>query len=372
MDLMIPLGQNNTLAEYMILSGADNRPPMLDKDLYDSWKSIMELYMQNREHGIMILESVENELPKIYGKEFNYGCKLINDMNIYNMKMEQFQVNTKFLNSLSPEWSLAVMVFSPGDDPIACLNKAIAFLTAVASTRECTQPKQPRNAAWYKDKVMLAEAQEAGQILDEEQLTEDLDTYDSDCDDISNAKAVLMANISNYGSDVISETLQAYYDDVGISHQTLVARTLQQNGVVERRNRTLVEAVRTMLIFSKAPLFLWAKAVVTTCFTQNRSLIRRRHNKTPYELIHDRKPDLTYFLIFGALGYPKNNDEHPSKLKPKANIRIFVGYAPVKKSYRIYNRRIRMIMETIHVEFDELKAMAFEHSFRTRASTYDS
>ncbi|GJZ99202.1 hypothetical protein Tco_0671753, partial [Tanacetum coccineum] len=60
MDSMIPIGQKNTLAEYMILSGADNRLPMLDKDLYDSWKSIMELYMQNREHERMILESVEH------------------------------------------------------------------------------------------------------------------------------------------------------------------------------------------------------------------------------------------------------------------------------------------------------------------------
>nr|GEV97524.1 hypothetical protein [Tanacetum cinerariifolium] len=185
-----------------------------------------------------------------------------------------------------------------------------------------------------------------------------------------NGKKYIPVIVNDYSR--FTWTLQAYYDDVGISHQTLVARNLQQNGVVERRNRTLVEAVRTMLIFSKAPLFLWAKAVVTTCFTQNHSLIRRRHNKTPYELIHDRKPDLTYFLIFGALGYPTNDDEHPSKLKPKANIGIFVGYAPVKKAYRIYNRRIRMIMETIHVEFDELKAMASEHSFRTRASTYDS
>nr|GEX46641.1 hypothetical protein [Tanacetum cinerariifolium] len=71
--------------------------------------------------------------------------------------------------------------------------------------RKCTQPKRSRNAAWYKDKAMLVEALEAGQILDEEQLaflTEDIDTYDSDCDDVSNAKAILMANISNYGSEV--------------------------------------------------------------------------------------------------------------------------------------------------------------------------
>ncbi|GKD09121.1 retrovirus-related pol polyprotein from transposon TNT 1-94 [Tanacetum coccineum] len=494
----------------MILSGADNHPLMLDKDLYDSWKSRMELYMQNREHKRMILESVENGplfwptveengvtrikkyaelsaaekiqdiilqgLPadiyslvnhhrvakdlwervqllmqgtslskqekecKLYDafdkfthikgeslhKYYLRFTQLINDMNIYNMKMEQFHVNTKFLNSLPPEWSkcvtdvklvkdlhttnfdqihaylekhelhanevhllrernqdllafvanqqmtpphfnsvfiqqssasttvstisisinsshstlliylsittstqsfirstiisisvsnessnlicFVVPVFSPGDDPIACLNKAMAFLTVVASSRfpstnnqlstssnprnqatiqdgrvtvqqvqgtgyksnatssggnnasgqarvvkcyncqgeghmarQCTQPKRPRNAAWYKEKAMLDEAQEAGQILDEEQLafladlrvpdgqaiqtiilnnaafqTDDLDTYDSDCDDILNAKAVLMANISNYGSDVISEVphFETYLNDM--------------------------------------------------------------------------------------------------------------------------------------------------------------
>ncbi|GKA33402.1 hypothetical protein Tco_0719831 [Tanacetum coccineum] len=166
MDSIISLGQKNTLAKYMILSGADNRPPMLDKDLYDSWKSRMELYMQNREHERMILESVEhgpliwpiveeNGLPadiyllvnhhrvakdlwekvqllmqgtsltkqerecKLYDAFDKFThikgeslhtyylrfTQLINDMNIYKMKMEQFQVNTKFLNSLPPEWS---------------------------------------------------------------------------------------------------------------------------------------------------------------------------------------------------------------------------------------------------------------------------
>ncbi|GJZ79251.1 hypothetical protein Tco_0644088 [Tanacetum coccineum] len=258
MDPMISLGQKNTLVEYMILSGTNNRPPMLDKDLYDYWKSQMELYMQNREHGRMILESVEHgpliwptveendvirtkkyaELSAaekiqadcdmkatniilqglhadIYSLErecklydafdkFTYikgeslhtyylrFTQLINDMNIYKMNMEQFQVNTKFLNSLPPEWSkfvtdvklvkdlhtcnfdqlhayleqhelhanevrFAVPVFSPGDDPIACLNKAMAFLTAVASSRFPTTNNQlrtssnPRNQATIQD-----------------------------------------------------------------------------------------------------------------------------------------------------------------------------------------------------------------------------
>ncbi|GKC68229.1 hypothetical protein Tco_1100827, partial [Tanacetum coccineum] len=271
MDSIIPLGQKNTLAEYMILSGANNRPPMLDKDLYDSWKSIMEytcktestkecyLNQLNTVHSFGLLLKRIGVANGIYGREFNSNGAI----------------------------GLAVHVFSPGDDPIACLNKAMAFLTAVASlrflstnnqlrtssnprnqatiqdgrvtvqqvqgrqgqsysgeghmARQCTQPKRPKNEAWYKDKAMLAEAQEAGQILDEEQLafladprvpdcqavqtiilknaafqTEDLDTYDFDCDDISNAKEVPMDNISNYGFDVISEVpySETYLNDM--------------------------------------------------------------------------------------------------------------------------------------------------------------
>ncbi|GKA11116.1 retrovirus-related pol polyprotein from transposon TNT 1-94 [Tanacetum coccineum] len=132
------------------------------------------------------------------------------------------------------------------------------------------------------------------------------------------------------------------------------------NGVVERRNRTLVEAARTMLIFSKAPLFLWAEAINTACYTQNRSLIRLRYNKTPYELMHDKKPDLSFLHVFGSLCYPTNDSEDLGKLNAKADIGIFVGYAPAKKAFRIYNRRTQKIMETIHVTFDELTAMASE------------
>ncbi|GKC80373.1 retrovirus-related pol polyprotein from transposon TNT 1-94, partial [Tanacetum coccineum] len=110
-----------------------------------------------------------------------------------------------------------------------------------------------------------------------------------------------------------------------------VLRTPQQNGVVERRNRTLVEAARTMLIFSKALMFLWAKAVATACYTKNRSLIHTRHCKTPYELVHDKKPDLTFFRVFGALCYPTNDIKYLGKLQPTPDIGIFVGYAPSRK-----------------------------------------
>ncbi|GJW91618.1 retrovirus-related pol polyprotein from transposon TNT 1-94 [Tanacetum coccineum] len=164
------------------------------------------------------------------------------------------------------------------------------------------------------------------------------------------------------GTEFVNQTLRDYYEQVGISHETSVAQTPQQNGVVERRNRTLVEAARTMLIYAKAPLFLWAEAVATACYTQNRSIIRRRHGKTPYELLHDRKPDLSYLHVFGALCYPNNDSDNLGKLQAKADIGIFIRYAAKKKAYRIYNRRTQKIIETIHVDFDELTTMASEQS----------
>nr|GFD20751.1 retrovirus-related Pol polyprotein from transposon TNT 1-94 [Tanacetum cinerariifolium] len=157
-------------------------------------------------------------------------------------------------------------------------------------------------------------------------------------------------------------TLRDYYEEVGISHETSVARTPQQNGVIERRNQTLIEAARTMLIYAQAPLFLWAEAVATACFTHNRSIICLRHGKTSYELMHSKQLDLSYFHVFGALCYPTNDGENVGKLQPKADIGIFIGYAPTKKSFRIYNRRTRRIVETIHVDFDKLTAMASEQS----------
>nr|GFB28861.1 hypothetical protein [Tanacetum cinerariifolium] len=140
-----------------------------------------------------------------------------------------------------------------------------------------------------------------------------------------------------------------------------LARSSQQNGVVERRNRTLIEAARTMLIYAQAPLFLWVEAVATACFTQNRSIILLQHRKTPYELLHSKLYALSFFYVFGALCYPTNDSENLGKLQPKADIGIFIGYASTKKAFRIYNRRTRRIVETIHVDFDELTAMASEH-----------
>nr|GEW51301.1 hypothetical protein [Tanacetum cinerariifolium] len=158
--------------------------------------------------------------------------------------------------------------------------------------------------------------------------------------------------------DETPKTLHAYFAIEGILHQTSVARTPKQNGVVERQDRTLVEAARTMLSAAKVPLFFWVKAIATACFTQNRSLVIPRHEKTPYHIINNRKPLVKFFYIFGSVCYIVRDGENLDKLKEKGDECIFVGYSTQSRSYRVFNKRTRVIIESIHVNFDELPRMA--------------
>nr|GEW49166.1 integrase, catalytic region, zinc finger, CCHC-type, peptidase aspartic, catalytic [Tanacetum cinerariifolium] len=125
---------------------------------------------------------------------------------------------------------------------------------------------------------------------------------------------------TNNGTEFVNQTLHEYYEQVSISHETSVTRSPQQNSVVKRCNRTIIEAACAMLIYARAPLFLWAEAVTTECYTQNRSIIHLCHEKTPYELLHDKLPDLSFFHVFGALCYPTNVSENLRKLQPKVDI----------------------------------------------------
>nr|GEZ04992.1 hypothetical protein [Tanacetum cinerariifolium] len=371
-----------SLADKAILSGADNRPPMLEKDMYDSWKSRMELYMLNRQHGMMILESVKHnpllwptveedgvtrlkkyfELSAAEAIQADCDIKATNiilqglPLKVYAL-VSTHKVNTKFLNTLPPEWSkfvtdvklfvsqgpsssnlsifypvndipstvnhnaymasssvpqidyapivhhssefsssetgLVVLVFQKGDDPIDAINHMMSFLTAVVTSRypatnnqlrtssnprqqatinngrvtpintgssrpfasgsggasgkqrvimyynckgegqiskQCTKPKRKRDAEWFKDKVLLVQAQANGQVLQEEELefladpgtteslsnqnvittnaayqADDLDAYDSNCDELNSAKISLLVNLSHYGSDNLAE-----------------------------------------------------------------------------------------------------------------------------------------------------------------------
>nr|GEY26024.1 hypothetical protein [Tanacetum cinerariifolium] len=171
------------------------------------------------------------------------------------------------------------------------------------------------------------------------------------------------------GTEFLNQTLHAYFAAEGILYQTSVARTPEQNGVVKRRNRTLVEAARTMLSAAKVPLFFWAKAIATACFTQNRSLVIPRHVKTPYHIINDRKPSVKFFHIFGSVCYIVRDGENLDKMKEKGDECIFVGYSNQSRAYIVFNKRTRVIMESIHVNFDELPQMVLAYNSSDPAPT---
>ncbi|GJS07757.1 retrovirus-related pol polyprotein from transposon TNT 1-94 [Tanacetum coccineum] len=296
-----------TLAEHIIVAGAENRPPMLEKSMYDSWPSRIRLFIKGMRHGRMMLDSIDNGplvyptieengrtrpkkyselteaqqlqddcdvqatniilhglLPDMYAlvnhqeaaKDICDRVKLLmkaNELSYQECECRLYNLFDKFayVQADFPQLDsgLAVPTFQQGEDLVECTNKAMAFLSAVASrvtvqqvqgrqsqsfagtgnrgiattskgnyaagqlrvvkcyncqreghmARQCTQPKRPRNAAWFKEKLMLAEDQEAAF------QTEDLDAYDSDCDDLSLAKAVLMANLLICDPEVLSE-----------------------------------------------------------------------------------------------------------------------------------------------------------------------
>nr|GEU35362.1 retrovirus-related Pol polyprotein from transposon TNT 1-94 [Tanacetum cinerariifolium] len=481
-----------TLADKAILSGAGNRPPMLEKDMYDSWKSIMELMiLKSVENGPLLWPTVEenrkySELsvteaiqadcdvketniilqglpPEVYALVNNHKvakklweriqllmkgtsltkqereCKLydefdkfaykkgellrdfylrfsllLNDMNIYNMKLEQFQVNTKFLNTLPPEWSkfvidvklvrdlhttnvdqlhaylgqheyhaneyeshgqtstplsitypsndfkssvhhnvynpsssipqveyapsvhqqsdfsqpdtgLVVLVFQKGNDLIDAINHMMSFLIAVVTSRvavqpiqgrqdslaagmsrqytsgpsgnnsekqraivcynykgevhmskQCTKPKRKRYEAWFKDKVLLVQAQANGQVLNKEELefladpgiveaqstqyvitnnaayqANDLDAYDSDCDEINSAMIALMVNLSQYGSDNLAEVHNPDNVTNNVIDQDVEAMSISEQSNIMKQSETEITSDSNIIPYSQ-------------------------------------------------------------------------------------------------------------------------
>nr|GEY38873.1 hypothetical protein [Tanacetum cinerariifolium]GEY39409.1 hypothetical protein [Tanacetum cinerariifolium] len=402
-----------TLADKAIILSPDNRPPMLEKDMYDSWKSIMELYMLNKQHGRMILESIKNGpllwltveengvtrpkkyselsateaiqvdcdvkatniilqgLPlEVYALVSNHKvakelweriqllmqgtsltkqereCKLydefdkfaykkgeslrdfylrfsllLNDMNIYNMKLEQFQMNTKLLNTLPPEWSKFVTdvklvrdLHTTNIDQLhdylgqqeyhaneGRQNSLAAGMSRQYTSRssgnnsrkqrvivcynckgeghmskQCTKPKRKKDEAWFKDKVLLVQAQANGQVLHEEELeflanpgigetqsiqyvitnnaayqADDLDTYDSNCDEINSTKIALMANLSHYGSDNLTEVHNLDNVTNNVIDQDVQAMLISEQSNIMNQSDTEITSDSNIILYSQ-------------------------------------------------------------------------------------------------------------------------
>ncbi|GJX34083.1 putative ribonuclease H-like domain-containing protein, partial [Tanacetum coccineum] len=157
------------------------------------------------------------------------------------------------------------------------------------------------------------------------------------------------------GTEFKNRVMSEFCEKKGIKREFSVARTPQQNGVAERRNRTLIEAARTMLADSKLPTTFWAEAVNTACYVQNRVLVVKPHNKTPYELFRGRTPSLSFMKPFGCHVTILNTLDHLGKFDGKSDDGFFVGYSLNSKAFRVYNIRTRKVEENLHVRFLEDK-----------------
>ncbi|GJU58929.1 retrovirus-related pol polyprotein from transposon TNT 1-94 [Tanacetum coccineum] len=276
-------------------------------------------------------------------------------------------------------------------------------------------------------------------------MIDDIDAFDSDCNEAPTTSAVFMANLTSYDSNVLTEnknevvqsTTSPEQQDANImsvidemSNQVVKCNAANQKnkimnesltvelerykemvneargakdtlgilfwGVMHKRFRvitswdiyydlkSLLSNVEQFKPFNapgdiiplrpdfegvtdwyqsqcyREPEFLWAEAIATACFTQNRSIIHTRYNKTPYELIRGKKPNVQYFHVFGSLCCPTSDRDDLGKMKPKADIGISIGYSESSRGFRIYNRRTKNIMETIHAKFNELTSVASE------------
>ncbi|GKA26776.1 ribonuclease H-like domain-containing protein [Tanacetum coccineum] len=163
---------------------------------------------------------------------------------------------------------------------------------------------------------------------------------------------------SDNGKKFKNRVMNEFCEKKGIKREFSVARTPQQNGVAERRNRTPIEVARTMLADSKLPTTIWAEAVNTACYVQNRVIIVKPHNKTPYELLRGRIPALSFMRPFGCHVTILNTLDHLGKFDGESDDGFFVGYSLTSKAFRVYNIRTKKVEENLHIRFLENKPIA--------------
>src|SRR3954464_4064926 len=154
------------------------------------------------------------------------------------------------------------------------------------------------------------------------------------------------------GTEFKNTHIEDFLDKYGFTHEFYVAYTPQQNGVVERKNRTLIEMARTMLVEYKTPIRFWAEAINTACHIINKVYLHKFLKKTSHELITSNKPNVSYLRVFGAPCFIRDMN-HSSKFAPKAHEGFLLGYGSNSHTYRVYNSHLGKVVETVNVRFDE-------------------
>jgi hypothetical protein len=154
--------------------------------------------------------------------------------------------------------------------------------------------------------------------------------------------------------------IEGFLDEDGIKHEFSSPYTPQQNGVVERKNRTLLDMARTMLNEYKTPYWFWAEAINTACYSINRLYLHRVLKKTSYELLTGKKPNVSYFRVFGSKCFILIKRGRKSKFSPKAVEDFLLGYDSNTRAYRVFNKSTRLVEVSYDVVFDETNGSQVE------------
>ncbi|KAL1218645.1 Retrovirus-related Pol polyprotein from transposon TNT 1-94 [Cardamine amara subsp. amara] len=170
---------------------------------------------------------------------------------------------------------------------------------------------------------------------------------------LENEKWGIKSIRSDHDGKFQNELFDLFYNSHGIAHQYSALRTPEQNGVVERKNRTLQEMARAMMHGNNVAKHFWAEAVNTACYIINKVYVKKGTNVTPYELWKSKTPSVSYFHIFGCTYYILNDKDQLGKYDAKNDEGMFLGYSGTSTAFRVFNRRTHMVQKTVNVVFDD-------------------
>ncbi|GJY21428.1 putative ribonuclease H-like domain-containing protein [Tanacetum coccineum] len=276
--------------------------------------------------------------------------KLVKDNLVRDLPLKQFkndQTCVACLKGKQHRASCKTKAFSPSTKPLFMLHMDLfgpTFVSSLMHKKYCLVVTDDFSRfSWV---FFLRTKDETSEILK---------NFIKEIENLVDKKVKIIR--SDNGTEFKNHVMDEFCREKGIKREYSVARTPQQNGVAERKNRTLIEAARTMLADSKLPTTFWAEAVSTACYVQNRVLVVKPHNKTPYELFRGIKPAIGFMKPFGCHVTILNTLDKLGKFDGKSDEGFFVGYSLSSKAFRVYNIRTRKCWTdaNLHMHLEEIK-----------------
>nr|GEZ68191.1 hypothetical protein [Tanacetum cinerariifolium] len=310
----------------------------------------------------------------VLGRDF----KLLDDANILLRTLRQHNMYSTDLNNIIPHRDLTCLVVKASANECMLCHKRLGHLNFKAMNKlvrhnlvkglptkcfkndhNCTAClKGKQHKAFCKFKLVNS--------VSKPLHTLHMDLFGPTSDETSGILRKFITEIENLKDKIIrcdnggefrNKELNDFCSKKGIKREFSNAKTPQQNGVAKRRNRLLIEAARTMLADAKLPVTFWAEAVNTACYVQNRVLVNKAHNKSPYELFNGRTPAIGFLKPFGFHVMILNTLDNLGKFEAKGDEGYFLRYSMSSKAFRVFNKRTKRVEENLHIEFLENKAI---------------